>query len=179
MKNINKLILISLLALTVFLINSKIVNAKSHKNKTILIHVVSDIKKDDGPPCVAFDMALTYLKLGYKVEMLYDAEAAWNLKISGKDRKNDLDRYIIPADLKKLIVDQLKDKNVNQLVNFGDFLSYMSKHGVKIYINGTWNVLTSVEKLLKGKVNMPKYAIPITLKEMAKVFNNANTYMRY
>ena len=66
-----------------------------------------------------------------------------------------------------------------ELKTFGDLLSFMNKRGVKIYVNGTWNVLTSVEKTLKGKVQMPAYVTPLTLKEMAEVFNTANIYMRY
>ncbi len=149
------------------------------KNKTVLVHFVANIKKDDGPPCVAFDMAYTNLKMGNKVEMLFDSEAAWNLKISGKDNKNDYDRYVIPADLKKLIYEEFKDPEIMKLKTFGNFLSYMKKLGAKIYVNGTWNVLTSVEKKVKGKEKMPVYTTPLNLKEMAKLINSAGSYMRY
>lgn len=151
----------------------------SPKGKTVLIHVVSNVKTNDGPPCVAFDMALAYLELGYKVEMLFDADAAWNLKLSGKERRNDFDRYEVPADLKKLALEQIKDKNFSKVQDFGEFLSYLKKRGVKIYVNGTWNVLTSVEKTLKGKENMPNYVIPLTLKEMADLLSSGDSYMRY
>jgi len=153
--------------------------ALSPKGKTVLVHVISNIKTNDGPPCVAFDMAYANLMMGNKVEILFDADAAWNLKIVDKDKKNDFDRYEIPADLKKLVIEQFKDENINKLKTFGDLLSFMNKRGVKIYVNGTWNVLTSVEKILKGKVQMPAYVTPLTLKEMAEVFNTANIYMRY
>ena len=149
------------------------------KKKTVLVHFVADIKKDDGPPCVAFDMAYTNIMLGNKVEMLFDADAAWNLKIFEKDNKNDFDRYTIPADLKSLIYEQFKDNSLKKLKTFGDFLSYMKSKGAVIYVNGTWNVLTSVEKTIKGKTKMPKYVVPLTLKEMAKVINSADVYMRY
>lgn len=149
------------------------------KNKKVLVHFVADIKKDDGPPCVAFDMAYTNLMMGNKVEMLFDADAAWNLKIFEKDNKNDYDRYVIPEDLKKLIYDEFKDSEINKLKTFGNFLAYMKKMGAKIYVNGTWNVLTSVEKEVKGKEKMPAFVNPLTLKEMAKIINSADSYMRY
>jgi len=163
----------------VFFGNTINTNAALSKKKTVLIHVVTNIKKDDGPPCVAFDMALTYVELGYKVEMLFDADAAWNLKLFGKDRKNDFDRYEVPADLKKLVTQQFKNDSFLKVKDFGEFLSYLSKKGVKIYVNGTWNVLTSVEKTLKGKENISAYLIPLTLKEMAEILSSANIYMRY
>lgn len=149
------------------------------KGKTVFVHVISNIKTNDGPPCVAFDMAYANLMMGNKVEILFDADAAWNLKIVDKDKKNDFDRYEIPADLKKLVIEQFKDENINKLKTFGDFLSFMNKMGVKIYVNGTWNVLTSVEKTLKGKEKIPEYVTPLTLKEMTEVINTADVYMNY
>ncbi len=52
-----------------------------YKNKTVLVHFVANIKKDNGPPCVAFDMAYTNLEIGNKVEILFEADSAWNLKM--------------------------------------------------------------------------------------------------
>ena len=175
-KNQVKYIIASMLVFTMFLgMSTKVFS----KNKSVLVHFVANIKKDDGPPCVAFDMAYTNLMLGNKVEMLFDADAAWNLKIFEKDNKNDYDRYVIPEDLKKLIYDEFKDSKINKLKTFGNFLAYMKKMGAKIYVNGTWNVLTSVEKKVKGKEKMPDYVTPLTLKEMAKFINSADSYMRY
>jgi len=163
--------------ISAFFVNG-ILNA-APKKKTVLVHFVADIKKDDGPPCVAFDMAFANIMMGNKVVMLFDADASWNLKLFEKDNKNDFDRYEIPADLKKLIYEQFKDNSLKKLKSFGDFLSYMKSKGAEIYVNGTWNVLTSVEKTIKGKTKMPSYVTPLTLKEMAKEINSADSYMRY
>jgi len=179
MKNKKVKYLIILLLLTSFLFIEQTEMKAFKKGKTVLVHFVANIKKNDGPPCVAFDMAYTNLMMGNKVEMLFDADAAWNLKLFEKDNKNDYDRYDIPADLKALLNEQFKDPNINKLKTFGDFLAQMKKMGAKIYVNGTWNVLTSVEKEIKGKEKMPKYATPLTLKEMAKIINSADSYMRY
>lgn len=173
-----KIIIIFAVLSSFLLIGQKVIHA-SKKGKTVLVHFVANIKKNDGPPCVAFDMAYTNLIMGNKVEMLFDADAAWNLKLFEKDNKNDYDRYDIPADLKALLNQQFKDPNINKLKTFGDFLSYMEKIGAELYVNGTWNVLTSVEKKIKGKEKMPNYATPLTLKEMAEVINSADSYMRY
>lgn len=150
----------------------------SEKNNKILIHIVTDIKKDDGPPCVAVDVALTNLKLGNQVEVLFDANAAWNLK-KAEDGKNDYDRYEVPADLKKLINEQFNDEDIIKLKNFGEFLELLNKKGAKITVNGTWNVLTNVEETVKGKTNMPDYVEPLSLKELALSINDAGTYYRY
>ncbi len=177
MKNFNLKNMILVVVFSAFFINGML-NA-APKKKTVLVHFVANIKKDDGPPCVAFDMAFANIMLGNKVVMLFDADAAWNLKLFEKDNKNDFDRYTIPADLKDLIEEQFKDNGLKKLKTFGDFLVYMKNMGAKIYVNGTWNVLTSVEKTIKGTTKMPEYAIPLTLKEMAKLINSADAYMRY
>lgn len=146
--------------------------------KKVIIHLTTDIKKDDGPPCVAFDMALTNLKMGNKVEFLFDGEAAWNLK-KIKGGKNDFDRYIIPNDLKKLLYNEFNDRSIKTLKTFGDFLYFLHKGGIKITVNGTWNVLTSVEKEIKGKTKLPVYVEPLTLKELAEHINSSQVYYKY
>jgi hypothetical protein len=148
------------------------------KEKKILVHVVSDIKKNDGPPCVAFDVAYANLMAGNHVEMLFDADAAWNLKRAG-DGKNDLDRYDVPDDLKQLLLAEFKNEEVQKLKNFGEFLSLLSRKGAIIVVNGTWNVLTSVEKEIKGRVTMPSFVEPLSLKEMVGHLNAADRYYRY
>ncbi|MBI3194077.1 MAG: hypothetical protein HYZ34_06360, partial [Ignavibacteriae bacterium] len=62
---------------------------------------------------------------------------------------------------------------------FGEFLELLSKKGAVISVNGTWNVLTSVEKEVKGKTKMPSYVNPLTLKEMVEHLNSAQKYYRY
>ena len=147
------------------------------QGRSVLIHVVSNIKKDDGPPCVAFDIAYANLVAGNHVEMLFDADAAWNLKRMDTDGKNDLDRYDVPADLKQLLVAEFKNEEIQKLKNFGEFLALLSKKGARISVNGTWNVLTSVEKEIKGKSKMPPYAEPLSLKEMAAHMNAAVRFL--
>jgi len=151
----------------------------SSKGKKILVHVVSDIKKDDGPPCVAFDIVYANLMAGNRVEMLFDADAAWNLKRTETDGKNDFDRYDVPADLKQLLLTEFKNDEIQNLKNFGEFLALLSKRGAIISVNGTWNVLTSVEKEIKGKTKMPSFVEPLTLKEMVGHLNAAERYYRY
>ncbi len=67
---------------------------------------------------------------------------------------------MIPDDLKKLIYDEFKDPEIIKLKTFGNFLSYMKKLGAKIYVNGTWNVLTSVEKKVKKKCRIMQTRLP-------------------
>ena len=97
------------------------------KGKKVLVHVVSNIKKDDGPPCVAFDIAYANLTAGNHVEMFFDAEAAWNLKRTDTDGKNDLDRYDVPANLKQLLSTEFKNDEIQKLKTFGEFLALLSK----------------------------------------------------
>ena len=55
----------------------------------------------------------------------------------------------------------------------------LHKKGAKIAVNGTWNVLTSVEKEVKGKTKMPSYVEPLTLKEMTESINSSEAYYSY
>jgi hypothetical protein len=151
----------------------------SPKGKKVLVHVVSNIKKEDGPPCVAFDVAYANLMAGNRVEMFFDADAAWNLKRTETDGKNDLDRYDVPADLKQLVFAEFKNDEIQKLKNFGEFLALLSKKGAIISVNGTWNVLTSIEKEIKGKSTMPSFVEPLTLREMVEHVNAAERYYRY
>ncbi len=155
-------------------------NAQNNpKGKKVLVHIISDIKNNDGPPCVAFDIAYANLMAGNIVEMLFDADAAWNLKRAETDGKNDFDRYDVPADLKQLVFAEFKNEEIQRLKNFGEFLALLSKKGASISVNGTWNVLTSVEKEIKGKTRMPSYVEPLTLREMVGHVNGAERYWRY
>lgn len=176
MKSLNKIkfLFVTLLLVTVLFLGFQ--NPKSN-NKKVIIHLVSNVKKADGPVCVAFDVALVNLKLGNKVEFLFDADAAWNLKFS--NGKNDFDRYEVPADLKKLVSSQINDKALLAVKDFGGFLKLLHDKGADITVNGTWNVLTSVEKDVKGTTNIPKYILPLTLSELANHINSADVYYSY
>jgi len=112
------------------------------------------------------------------VELLFDAEAAWNLK-KLEDGKNDFDRYQVPPDLKKLANAQFPDNSLMKLNNFGEFLSLLNKMGTKITVNGTWNILTGVEKTLKGKSNLPNFVEPLNLTELSEHINNSDVYYHY
>lgn len=107
------------------------------------------------------------------------ADAAWNLKRTETDGKNDLDRYDVPADLKQLLFSEFKSDEIQKLKTFGEFLALLSSKGAVISVNGTWNVLTSVEEEIKGKTKMPSFVEPLTLKEMVGHLNTAGRYYRY
>lgn len=165
------------LAGVLLLFNNSSTPAKS--NQKILIHLVTNIKKEDGPPCVVFDVALANLKLYGGVELLFDAEAAWNLKVDSTDGKNDFDRYEVPMDLKNLVNEQFHDSSILALENFGEFLEFLHKNGAEISVNGTWNVLTGVEKSLMEKSHLPAFVEPLDLKELAEHINGSDVYYHY
>ena len=153
-------IVVVLIAGIVFWAGLTRTNLKGHN---VLVHVVTNIKKDDGPLCVAFDIAYADVMSGNHVELLFDSEAAWNLK------KTDVD-------LKQLLSSQFNDIELLGMKDFGGFLELLSKRGAVISVNGTWNVLASVEKELKGNTKMPSFVNPLTLKEMVEHLNNAERY---
>lgn len=78
-----------------------------------------------------------------------------------------------------MISGQFNDKELLGVKDFGGFLELLSKRGAVISVNGTWKVLTSVERELKGKTKMPSFVNPLTLKEMVEHLNNAERYYRY
>ena len=173
-KTVFSLILLGIMVLS-FVSQS---HAQNSKIKKVLIHLTTNIKKEDGPPCVAFDIALANIEIGNQVAFVFDSEAAWNLK-KDKSGKNDFDRYPVPDDLKKIVNEQLNDLAILKLKNFGEFLSFLNKKGVKIYINGTWNLLTGVEKNVRGKTRIPDYIIPLDLKEFVNTINKTEVYYKY
>jgi hypothetical protein len=170
--------LITLFLLLGLITGDSVLRAESPGTK-VLVHVVTNIKKDDGPPCVAFDIAYANVLAGNQVEILFDSEAAWNLKKTDADGKSDFDRYDVPLDLRQLVASQLGDKDLLQVKTFGAFLELLARKGAVITVNGTWNVLTSVERDLKGKTKMPSVVTPLTLKEMVEHMNSAEKYYRY
>lgn len=174
---INKKFTVVFTVLLIAAISLAALSTEKSNTKKVIIHLVSNVKKADGPVCVAFDVALVNLKLGNKVEFLFDADAAWNLKFT--NGKNDFDRYEVPADLKKLISSQINDKALLAVKDFGGFLKLLHDKGADITVNGTWNVLTSVEKDVKGTTNIPKYIQPLTLSELANHINSADVYYSY
>lgn len=147
--------------------------------KTLLIHLRTNIKKDDGPPCVAFNLALAGLKAGFKVEMLFDGEAAYNLKIFNADGKTDFERYTVPPDLKELITQQYPSFPMEKVKTYQDFLAVYHTMGALITVNGTWNALTQVEQTIKGKQHIPKIVEPLTLPEMIGHIARAQIYLAY
>jgi len=177
-KTLFTILIISILLSGILIFTSSSLKLLGVKKSSVMIHLVTNIKKEDGPPCVAFDVALANIKNGNEVELLFDAEAAWNLK-KLEDGKNDFDRYQVPPDLKKLANAQFPDNSLMKLNNFGEFLSLLNKMGTKITVNGTWNILTGVEKTLKGKSNLPNFVEPLNLTELSEHINNSDVYYHY
>jgi len=147
--------------------------------KKVLIHMQSNIKKDDGPPCVAFNMALAALRAGYRVEILFDVEASYNIKVFAGDGKTDYQRYEVPNDLRQLIRDQYPDFPLKRIRTYQDFLAVYHEMGATITMNGTWNALTQIERTIKGKENIIKIAEPLTLDEMMAHIAAADIYLAY
>ncbi|RME01457.1 MAG: hypothetical protein D6814_01470 [Calditrichaeota bacterium] len=151
----------------------------AQKKPKMLVHMRTNIKKDDGPPCVGFNMALSGLESGYDVEMLFDMEACYNLKIFEGDGKTDYQRYNVPDDLKQLIKQQYPDFPLDRVKTYQDFLTIYHEMGAKITMNGTWNALTKVENSIKGKEHIIPIAEPLTLDEMTQHFKQADVYLAY
>jgi hypothetical protein len=54
--------------------------AEANADKRLLIHYKTGFDKDDNQACVAFNMALTGLRAGYKVGFLFDASGVFDLQ---------------------------------------------------------------------------------------------------
>jgi len=153
--------------------------AQAKKTSRVLIHMRANIKKDDGPPCVGFNMALAALEAGYQVEMLFDVEASYNIKIFSGDGKTDFQRYTVPDKLKQLVMQQYPDFPIDRIKTYQDFLTVYHEMGMKITMNGTWNALTQIESTIKGKEHIIPIAEPLTLEEMMAHIAAADIYMAY
>jgi hypothetical protein len=146
--------------------------------KRVLIHLKTGFKQDDNQPCVAFDMALTALKQGAKVEMLFDAAAVLDLKIwQGKPTSL---AYEVPDKLKDILLAEYKAPTKKDFPKtYQEFLRWLHKQGMEVTFNGTMAQLTSLSSGVHDVGQLEPIAKPLSLAEMLQHRARADIYFVY
>ncbi len=148
------------------------------ESKTVFIHLTANFKDDDGPVCVAFNVAWAAREKGYNVELFFDQGAAYGLKQWGPG-KTDLGIYDLPDDLKGLLVESFGVKRDQLPKTYQDYLAFLNDMGVHVTANGLWNALTKVEKTVKGTENILPYVQPLTIQEVIDHRAAADVYLKF
>jgi len=152
--------------------------AEAVETKTVFIHLTDNFKKNDGPVCVAFNVAWAARQQGYAVELFFDQDAAYGIK-QWEPGKTDLSIYDLPDDLKDLLVKSFGVDRESLPKNYQDYLKLLHDQGVSITVNGFWNALTKVEKNIKGTKNILAYVTPLTLQEMIEHRAGSDVYLKF
>ncbi len=144
----------------------------------VFIHLTDNFKENDGPVCVAFNVAWGALREGHDVEIFFDQDATYGIK-QWEAGKTDLGLYPLPEDLKDLLVGAFGVDRETIPSDYQEFLGFLSQQGASVTANGFWNALTKVENTIKGKENLLPFVEPLTLEELVDHRRTATVYLRF
>ncbi len=146
--------------------------------KRVFVHLKTGFKQDDNQPCVAFDLALTALKQGAKVEMFFDAAAVADLKI-WQGNPTSL-AYELPDKLKDILVAEYKTPTKKDFPKtYQEFLRWLHKQGVEVTFNGTMAQLISLSSGVRDVGQLDPVAKPLSLDEVLQHRARADIYLVY
>ncbi len=155
-------------------------SAYSEEKPVFLIHLKTSLKKDDAQICVAYNMIWAALKEGFNVKVLVDASAIDTFKIGWLRKKDDIENYKIPENLREALSKQFNKLLQNIPKTYGDYIKMLSKLGAEFYVNTGYLIVSKAgtpEEPLK-KISV-KFFKPISLKEMVRLRKEADYYMAY
>ena len=96
------------------------------EEKTLLVHMKTDLAKDDAQICVAYNVIWAAIEKGYKVNVLIDASAVNTYK-KGWRGKNKLEGSKLPENLRKERSRQFQNPLGNITKNYGEYLDLLHK----------------------------------------------------
>jgi len=146
--------------------------------ETVFIHLTANFKKDDGPVCVAFNVARQALHDGDTVVIFFDQGATYGLK-QWAPGKTDLGLYPLPKKVKDLLLQSFGGERSALPANYQDYLEQLHKEGARVTANGFWNALTEVEDTIKGRKNILPFVEPLTLAEILELRQSADVYLKF
>ena len=169
MKQIRYLILIILL----FALPT---HAFAKADKTFLIHAKTALKLDDAQICAVPNVAWAALQQGYKVVILFDASGVTAIKKGGffGGDKTPLDKADLPERERNSLVTQLGIPLSDVPHDYGEYLRFLGKKGVKLYANQTMMLLYKI-----GEDEIEPAVTPIGLKKMVELLETPDVYVAY
>ncbi len=167
-----------LLILSFALLSMLVATLPAHAAEDVFLHLTADFKTDDGPVCVAFNMAWQALRDGDRVTLFFDQKAAFGLKQWAPGR-TDLSLYPLPEKIKDLLVETFDVSRESLPENYQSYLAFLRHKGARVTTNGFWNALTEVETTVKGKEHILDFVEPITLEEALEARRQASLYFHF
>ena len=151
-------------------------DSSSQENPTFLFHVKTSLDEDDAQICVAPNVAWAALNKGHEVILLFDGSAVTSVKKGGflKSDITDMDRAELPERERKALSEQFKFPLEQIPHNYGEYLHFLKKLGVKLYINRTMMRLYNIEP-----EQIDTSLEPVSLSEMIELMKNADFYAAY
>ena len=148
----------------------------SQGTPTFLFHVKTSLDKDDAQICVAPNLAWAARNKGHEVILLFDGSAVTSVKKGGflKSDITDMDRAELPERERKALSEQFKFPLEQIPHNYGEYLHFLKKLGVKLYINRTMMRLYNIEP-----EQIDTSLEPVSLSEMIELMKNADFYVAY
>ena len=170
---------VKLVAIVLVLVLANFSLSFAGNQKTFLVHLKTSLNKDDAQICVAYNMVWAALKMGYKVDVLVDADAINTFK-KGWSGKDDIENYKIPKSLRNEMASQFNISINDTPVTYGDYIKLLNKEGAVFYVNKAYLIVAKIGTPADplAKVSM-KFLKPITLNEMVNIRTNATYYMAY
>lgn len=146
---------------------------------TLLVHLKTDLKKDDAQICVAYNVIWAAIEDGLQVNVLIDASAVNTYK-KGWRGKDKLEGYKMPESLRNELARQFEVSLDDVPKTYGEYLKLLHEKGAKFYINGAMLV---VSKISRTYGDMSRFSVdfftPVTLKEMIDLIKQAGSYIAY
>lgn len=149
------------------------------QGKTMLIHIKTDLAKDDAQICVAYNMIWAALEKGYTVNVLIDASAVNTYKKNWRG-KNKLAEYKMPENLRKELSRQFNVSLSNMPATYGEYLEFLHKKGAKFYMNGAMLVVAGISKAYGDMSNISTdFFTPVIIPEMINLISSSDEYIVY
>lgn len=155
---------------------SEMSGPSSQGTTTFLFHVKTSLDEDDAQICVAPNVAWAARNKGYEVALLFDGSAVTSVKKGGffKSGETDMDRADLPERERKALSEQFNYPLAGIPHNYGEYLHFLKKLGVKLYINRTMMRLYKIEP-----EQIDKNLKPVSLPEMIELMKNSDFYVAY
>lgn len=149
------------------------------QEKIMLVHVKTDLAKDDAQICVAYNVIWAAIEEGHKVNVLIDASAVNTYK-KGWRGKDKLEGYKMPENLRKELSRQFNVSLSNIPATYGEYLNFLHEKGVGFYINGAMLVVSGISKTYGDTENISAdFFTPVSISEMVNLIEQSDKYIAY
>ncbi|MEI6856249.1 hypothetical protein [Psychrilyobacter sp.] len=152
----------------------------SFAQEKYVVHIKTDLSKDDAQICVAYNVILSALNKRYAVSAIIDASAVNTYKKKTFRNYDSIERYKIPERLRVELYNQFNLKKENVPETYGEFLDLLIEKGANFYVNSTMIVLAKVSENFNdnNSLSNPNFKI-ITVDDIVDIVKNSDHYIVY